>query len=350
MPLPFPTPTSTPAVHPVGWIRINDEDVRDAPGAVVITGERVGTHLLVVGGDQGGPVVWSTSDGREWSRASLPGNRADLVRAAAGNGERSVAVGGAETTSTNRVWLMADGRWREVLVPPAVMPDATAIRDITWTGMSFVAVGSTQGNRARWIPAVWSSRDGVVWQRELLPSRGGLTGEFVTAAVLGGTVIAAGSGQTLAARDAIVVRRDRDGSWDWVEDPKFATADDEEISRLASTGWVAVAVGTTRDAGCRTDVCVGGEARSWISLDGHNWTPVQETDPPVVVAADDRGFLGVRAEPLGYKVFTSADALEWREQTPRLPPDTPPVVVARIGDGVVALLAQERELAIWYTQ
>ena len=125
-------------------------------------------------GTGGGIAIWTSPDGTHWTR--LPQSESptglDIISVAHGNG-RYVAVGqavkpGSSTAGVHLpIWTSSDGVHYQVIAPALGVPTSDAtVAQVTWTGSAFVAVGDepTVGSYA------WRSTDGLHWQAvELQP-------------------------------------------------------------------------------------------------------------------------------------------------------------------------------------
>jgi hypothetical protein len=168
----------------------------------------------------------------------------------------------------------------------------------------YVAVGR-DGTDPGWNGAIWTSSDGVVWQRLSLPSSFGGPIRGVIHDRLG--FIAWGSDGSPPTRAA--VWDSPDGSvWERAPDiPSFAMVDITGVARL---GDRLVAVGG--------DALQGGAGSflAWTSSDGRDWRPVSVTGPvdvsPNGLAATDRVLVATTDDRT---VLRSTDGLDWQMVT-----------------------------------
>jgi hypothetical protein len=135
-------------------------DIAAGPGGLVVVGSEVGR-----GGHRA--AAWHSADGLTWTRSE-----SDLGADSAGSvvpyGTGFVAAGwepGENGDDRAVFWTSPDGRsWT-----PA--PDAKDLHDVGWTpvlaasGQHLVAFGGRSHVFAVTEPSVWTSQDGITWQR-----------------------------------------------------------------------------------------------------------------------------------------------------------------------------------------
>jgi hypothetical protein len=157
--------------------------------------------FVAVGSDGSQPSAWTSPDGQNWTRVSLPlpvgATRAVLQRVAS-NGRNVAAVGMAVTTTGQQVPFAAsssDGgaAWTEAVLPvPSGHAFATAL---TWAGDGFIATGTFGRTPGHQDVVVWTSASGSAWQAAA-PTGPGLTGPGIQAitglTVSGGTLSGVG--------------------------------------------------------------------------------------------------------------------------------------------------------------
>ena len=153
------------------WERIeHDEDVFGGPGPQVMADVVATDDLVVAVGDDRGTdgdgAVWVSLDGWTWERVDaeevVGGTGAQFITGLAARAGDFVAVGHDFAVPSPAVWSSADGReWsRMVLDAPDLGGDASGLMNaVAASDDGFVAVG--QDGSA---PAVWVS-DGDVWRR-----------------------------------------------------------------------------------------------------------------------------------------------------------------------------------------
>ncbi|WP_433467753.1 hypothetical protein [Spirillospora sp. CA-128828] len=134
-----------------------------------------------VSGASSGPLAMTSKDGLVWRKATLPGGPPPVAVTSGPSGHVAVGTGAA--------WRSADLRaWRRTGIDGAPS-------DVTATGSSYVAVGG-KGKA----PAAWTSRDGLRWTPAKLPP--GLTAPLTQVAARGDTLVAIAAGYTLVSADA----------------------------------------------------------------------------------------------------------------------------------------------------
>jgi hypothetical protein len=131
------------------------------PGAM--TGATIGglaagpARLVAVGQVAGQPAVWTSSDGRTWTRISSPptgGTLTDVAQVDA----NWVAVGSGAGRAM--AWTSSDGTaWRPV--PAGAGLDGSTVDRIEVVGSEFVALGQSTPRDG----AAWLSVDGTSWSR-----------------------------------------------------------------------------------------------------------------------------------------------------------------------------------------
>ena len=148
-------------------------------GTLVAVGGRFDSHVLRQGqaGYPGStsvvePVVWTSADGTNWKRQSLPstpGINAGVTAVAVGS-SGLMAVGSTYQASTSsavtRVWHSDDAlSWTQGQFPVASGPRLKGLsaNAIVAFNDQFVAVGSDDGHATAWI-----TRDGITWTTAVL--------------------------------------------------------------------------------------------------------------------------------------------------------------------------------------
>ena len=225
------------------WTRHPDDPVfRDALFANAVTSG--GPGVVAVGAHN---KAWFSSDGMTWELAEVPpvpegvypgddGRHPQVyLEQVAASDHRFVAVGtalmnDADLSQVPIMWTSLDGRsWTDVPVDPEVFPRGADIAAITHGANGFVAVGNlNQGHQ----PMAWSSADGLRWHRasdqEAFASRVGLRGRSST------------------------------------------------VSSVAASQRGYVAVGA--DGLCSSGAECPSEAAIWTSTDGESWVRVSPGD------------------------------------------------------------------------
>ena len=333
--------TTTTTVPPVGewaWSLLASDGSAFGgmpPVQGVIALAAGGPGLVAVGTEyteaEGDVAVWTSLDGRAWSRVPHDesvfggeGLQYPLGVAAGGPGLVAVGVDEAGGDPDAAVWTSPDGLvWARVPHDEAVFGgnDLQTMTSVTTGGPGLVAVGA-DGSGGDWVLAVWTSPDGLNWER--LPLNG---------AALGGSSgqraeqVVAWSGGLVAVGEAIseegycaAVWVSPDGvNWSRVphDEAVFGGEGTQSMESVALGGPGLVAVGFDGPPG-EFDGAV------WTSPDGVVWSRVAD-DGAVFggegsqviseVLAVGGGLVAVGREelPAGpvLAVWTSPDGLSW---------------------------------------
>lgn len=199
-----------PAATPGDTVGYAMSSIVEFRGTLVAVGGRLDSHLLQQGetGYPGStsvvePVVWTSANGTNWKRQTLPstpGNNAGIMAVAAGP-SGLLAVGSTYQTSTSsaatEVWHSDDAlTWTRGKFPLASGPrfDGLSANAIVAFNDQFAAVGTDDGHATAWI-----TRDGSTWTTALLPDGISDDSEVSFArsvATSGGRLIALGSIQS----------------------------------------------------------------------------------------------------------------------------------------------------------
>lgn len=256
--------------------------------------------LVAVGRSGNEPAAWTTTNGVEWARQSVPvlGGSGDPERmTAVASGARGFVAGGSVGPELferhARFWRSADGvAWEPVPDDPVAFSDAE-VRSITAFDGGFVAVGVVGSVQDPTGAVAWTSPDGVAWTRVDDPAFDAAVAVSVVPAPFGGLVAV---GSTVDRRNAV--------AWTSPDGQVWTRAPDEP-SRQHSGGfaWMTdvVAIG---------DVVIGvgdvqglqhGTAISWVSRDGLAWeqarsAPVRQgAEFYAIVQAGSNGAIAVGA-------------------------------------------------------
>lgn len=192
-------------------------------------------------------VVWTSPDGLNWSRATLPDAGLEIMGLVAG-GPGFVAVGSSESVEGDvmpglhsGIWTSVDGTiWTRV--PDAPMFANSTISAVVTGGPGLVAVGTTVAPpnvNGVFAPAIWTSADGLTWAKEATPTdptpwtmvEGTLQGRIISNIVAtpeGFVAVGMEFGLTSKVLQRAVVWTSRDGrSWARVaHDPVFDGGED----------------------------------------------------------------------------------------------------------------------------
>jgi hypothetical protein len=249
--------------------------------------------IAVGGGYPAGPVLYTSLDGREWTRTT-------------GVGGSVVMHGGGITviTSGSRVWTGTDGEhWTESALPG----DAGWITDAVWVRDHFVAVSSK---------GVLTSPDGVAWGFQPLAAEARLT-----------RVATDGTGVVLAGRD-FYFSDDSEHWTPWVTQ-RLTSAD---LHDVAVGMWRAVAVGeggtvlTSTDGESWAVTATGGGGDHRVVFGGGRWLALSEyggtlwssdgvlwhPEPGLLYPVTDLAWgAGVFVAVSNKSAFVSADGVVW---------------------------------------
>ncbi len=192
-------------------------------------------------------VTWTSPDGLNWSRATLPDAGLGIMGLVAG-GPGFVAVGSSESVEGDMmpgahvgIWTSVDGTiWTRV--PDGPIFANSTISAVVSGGPGLVAVGSTIDPidpNGVFFPAIWTSADGLTWTKEATPTdpnpwvsvEGSLQGRIISNVVAtpeGFVAVGTEFGLTSKFLQRAVVWTSRDGrSWARVpHDPVFDGGED----------------------------------------------------------------------------------------------------------------------------
>jgi hypothetical protein len=341
-----PSPSAAPGPLTLDWTRtagdvgLGDlQEIRawtNYQGHFVIVGQR----NVKVGPDTTCCVsaIWTSDDAVHWSPAIVDGAASDLVeiRDVTIGGPGLVAVG-EDSAVTAAVWLSTDGRHWDRVASDGFSPGRMWRVGGTMHGLvafgddcsciysDVVAAGADRGR-----DLMWTSIDGVTWQRAASPA--GLTlgpgGVLINTSDEHTALVTAWESPDAATRPIAVWRTTDGTAWRKVgELPGSAGAD---VWRVAggTTGYVAV--GT----------------RIWTSPDGIRWTVSASPSPGQVsdLLALPNGFVAVGARSTASgcadpesafigQTWVSADGQSWREIVPK---------PASVGQGVTGLFQTDQ--------
>jgi hypothetical protein len=187
------------------------------------------------------------------------------------------------------------------------------IRDLTWTGMRFLAAGTDIHDRVVFL----DSTDGLTWHRQQAL---GPSGEFVSLAAGSSGAVAVGA--RIAGSNGVF----HQPSWSspdgltWVlHTDAFRTATGSKsrgsVFDIVTTGGGWLAVGG-HDPSC-VDPCPYDRALVWTSANGIDWIEIPDakalhTGFMELVTLGAAGFVAVgQSVESGYGIWTSPDGLAW---------------------------------------
>lgn len=340
---------STPNPMPLTWERIpHKESLFGGPNIQIMNAVTAGgPGLVAVGIDWSGgnavAAVWTSVDGIEWQRLAhdesvFGGNGNQWMEAVTVGGPGLVAVGGdwEDGEGVAAVWTSADGTsWQRVphtesafgcsyekgeKVGPFTAENVSAtMKAIVQGGPGLVAVGTDQVQRIVGTAAVWTSPDGVNWNRvehhgDVFHDKDVVEMLAVTAG--GPGLVAVGSSGEFGAAAWTSV----DGlTWQRIPHDDDIFGERWPIMQGVTAGGPGlVAVGH--------DLSIGeGVAAVWTSADGIAWQRIahkkvfagSDTVGMRAVAAGGPGLVavGFDASREAAAVWTSVDGIEW-QRTP----------------------------------
>ena len=326
------TPEPAPVVE-VGalttWVRISDDAGVFGQGSWLEAVTAFGDGFVAVGPSG----AWWSGDGVVWEAATMedlpPGAWvADVTDGPLG----LVAVGAVELDGRRKsaVWMSSDGQdWVRIPHDEASFGSGgSGMEGVTYGGPGLVAVGNVCPDVERTcpgIPAVWTSPDGVTWDRTLLDGIGGIN-DVVS---VDGRLVGAGTLHNGDDSDAALwVSRDA-VTWDRVgqtiyDELAFGGAGDQWISQIVASDNILVAAGATYDSDSKVaqasiwfaacpdlestlNTAEGDYCWTWFRPDGNAYAEG--------VAANDSGFVVVgyaEGDPATGLIWTSTDkASNW---------------------------------------
>ena len=350
------TVTTLPAVDALTWDRVaHDEAVFGGSSTQAMLGLAAGETLLVaVGYDESGgdrdAAVWVSADGVTWERIThnetvLGGANDQEMRSVVADGSGFIAVGYDQETSEIHaaVWLSQDGfDWTRLPHQPVFAGGFWKVMSaITAGGPGFVAAGYTLdptptrplGEQSA---AVWTSSDGVAWQR--VPHNEAAFGgdgfqQILGLAAGGPGVVAVGDDSTGYGNAAVWVSSDGT-SWSRVphDETVFGGTGVQVIHAVIAGGPGLVAVGGR----WLEDEPGDFFAAVWVSADGYTWESIPH-DPAVfggrgeqqmyAVTVAGPGLVAVGSDSPwtgGARVWVSPDGLSWNRVV--LPDGVRPVI------------------------
>jgi hypothetical protein len=283
----------------------------------------------------------------ELPNPALEGGGAGVAAVATGN-DRFVAVGGlsppgvdAKSGWAGVVWTSTDGRDWTLVDRPAGFAELY-FTTVKWDGSSFMALGyrmhqtSAHGTAAPDRPESWTSTDGITWEQ----------GGQLEAGANNGPLVAGGPGWVTTGsvwtgtvqRPAVFTSRDG-STWSTsrVEGTAFGS-----VSRL-----IVLDDGSLLAYGCETpEATNSGQVnnacltRPWRSDDGVTWTTgaIMDLDLWDLARTPD-GLLAIVNQPDGeLALYRSQDGEAWRP-APKLSagPNRTPESIRVIGNGLVVL-------------
>jgi hypothetical protein len=285
--------TSTSQNAGVGdWARVPpDEAVFGGAGDQTMASVAVGGPGLVASGQDfsggdGDAAVWTSPDGRVWSRVPTDeavfggaGDQAMVMVAVGGPGLVGVGYDFSGGDGDAAVWTSPDGvGWSRVPADEAVFGGSgdQVMAALAVGGPGLVAAGydSSGGDRDA---AVWTSPDGVGWSRVPADEAvfGGGADQMIWSVIAGGPgLVAVGDDVSGGDRDAAVWTSPDGVVWSRVaaDEAVFGGPADQSLQAVAPGGPGLVAVGFDFSGGDQ-------DGAVWASADGLVWSRVSVEEP-----------------------------------------------------------------------
>jgi hypothetical protein len=322
--------TGVPAVESLQWSRVPDDPFAFRPMAddTIHSVTAYGSGFVAVGEIGWRAAVWLSSDGITWSLLpidELPpeADGASWMRDVVVGGPGLVAVGsetpdqplGAQAV----IWTSEDGTsWTKI--PAAELgsddPDDPTfwLSDVTIGGPGLVAVGrafnSTEPDPCGGCGgAVWTSVDGITWERA--PVDPDLLDGIERVAANKSGLVAVGSGTTDDQKNGAAWVSPDGLSWTVVNDAPKLTA-------ITATEFGFVGVGTEEliENACQEGAHGDCRAAVWTSVDGTTWTRVPHDEAifgggPDKQDMSDVTTIGSGVLAVGTSVWYSPNATTW---------------------------------------
>jgi hypothetical protein len=302
-PEPTAVPASaTPQPNPtVSWeaATVPASDNTSASLAVVPGGD----GLVAIGFDgQFGSMVWTSSDGREWTDLPQPGFENEGLTSVIAVDGGLLAVGRGDTldvdTELAAAWMSQDGTsWRRVEGGPEMRGQMI---DVVATERGLFAVGGVPGEDAA---GIWRSTDGETWER----TGGEFEGAFMWAIAEGGPGLVV-TGWRRNPEPDLAVWTSTDGEeWTLAPDPEGFEGF-EGVDVIEYDGTLVMVGGSV----------FGGEARIWTSRDAVAWevADVSESlaDASIrTLVASPFGLVALGGRGMDGAAWISRDGLSWTD-------------------------------------
>ncbi|MDL4771725.1 hypothetical protein [Actinomadura xylanilytica] len=220
-----------------------------------------------------GQFLVSTDGGRQWGAAEVRAENGadasgDVPRVVAAGGRSWAALGGGP--SGMAAWTSTDGRtWTHHAGDKAVFNDGDKVASLAATSSGFAAVGAAKEGQ----PLLWTSTDGVAWQRAALSLPDAKGARPVQLAASGGALVVQGDGEHELWRSA-----DAGRTWSLVEIPQSDGSYGRVVALTAGPGGFYAAREGHRTGGGSKGSDKRGLAVFFRSADGVSWSRSSTTD------------------------------------------------------------------------
>ena len=172
------------------------------PGATFNDVAMAAGKVLVLGRTNGAPTTWTGSDGdaSTWQATTVAaaGIPQFLAVSPAGIEVAEGIVFDRDGTATLTVWQSPDGVSWTPVVPAGLLTGPTAASALEWTPAGFV-MAVTEYPKGKAAGSLWSSADGLAWQRAMDVPEGTVT----AVGTAGDAALAIGAGETWRSLDGL---------------------------------------------------------------------------------------------------------------------------------------------------
>lgn len=252
---------------------------------------------------------------REAIGLTAPGSRGLAVVIAACLLAGACSSEGEALEGDAAVWITTDGlTWVRVADPDLGGPGTQQMTGITSWDRGLVAVGSSALHDRDYDARIWLSEDGTGWRMVTDPNLGGPGSQFINSVAAAGTgLIAVGNSDEGGDLDVVVWTSNDGVEWERITSPDLGGPGDQVIwpfgNPVMVTDELILVSGMDND-----------HAAIWASTDGRVWSKVDASDVlggrgehviSGLVAAGSGSVLGVGSGDLDAAVWTSVDRTTW---------------------------------------